>query len=119
MRIVAGTAHPEREITMHAVVATADLVRQFSFARGQRIGVRHLEDGGDPAHHGGAGPCLQIFFVLKPRLSEMHLGVDDARQDVQPHGVDHLASARRIEVPYGDDLAVLDPYIARTDAVVG
>src|SRR3546814_4075227 len=35
------------------------------------VGVRHLEHGGDPAHHRGAGSALEVFLVLETGLAEM------------------------------------------------
>ena len=100
------------------MMAAPHLVRQFRLAGGQRVGVGHLEDGGHAPHHGGARAGLEIFLVLEPGLTEVHLGVDDAGQDMQAGRVDHLAGAGRVELADGDDLAARDPYIAKTDAVV-
>ena len=60
-----------------------DLVGKRLGGDRQRVGVGHLEDGGDAAHHRGARAGLEVFLVLGAGLAEMHLRVDDAGQDVQ------------------------------------
>jgi len=89
--ILARAADPEGKIAMHAAGGAPHLVGKRRFAGGEWIGVGHLEDSRDAAEHGRARTCLQIFLVLQARLAEMHLGVDDTRQDVQPPAVDRLA----------------------------
>ena len=129
--IVARSAHPESEVAMHAVGRARHLVGKRGFARRQRIGVGHLEDGGDAAQHRRARARLQIFLVLQPRLAEMHLAVDHARQDVQAGAVDDFAGgatrqvADRRNAP-GDDADItpagtvmIDHRAARQDQVVG
>jgi hypothetical protein len=82
--ILAGSADPEGEVAMHAVAGAADLVGQGFGRGGQRVGVGHLEDGGDAAENGGARAGLQVFLVLGAGLAEVDLGVDDAgRRPVQ------------------------------------
>ena len=56
-----------------------------------RLGVRHLEHGGDAAQHRRPAAGRKIFLVLEAGLAEMHLAVDHAGQDVQAGGVDGLA----------------------------
>ena len=34
--------------------------------------------------------CFQIFLVFQTRLTEMHLTIDHAGQDVQARAIDHL-----------------------------
>jgi hypothetical protein len=80
--VLAGAADPEGEVAMHAMMAAPTLSASVP-RRGQRIGVGHLEHGGDAAQHGRARTGLQIFLVLEARLAEMHLAVDHAGQDVQ------------------------------------
>src|SRR5262249_2488475 len=46
--------------------------------------------GRDTAHDGGAAARLQVLLVLQPRLAEVHLRVDHARQDVEAASVDDL-----------------------------
>ena len=58
-------------------------------------GVGHLEDGGHAAHHRGERPGLQILLVLRAGLAEMHLAVDDAREDRQTRRIDDLAGVCR------------------------
>ena len=84
----------------------------------QRVGVGHLEDGGDAAEHGGARAALEIFLVLQARLAEMHLAVDDAGQDVQAAAVDRRAGARRAEIADRGDAAAADADVAQARAVM-
>ncbi len=93
--IVARAADPEGEVAMHAVRAAPHLVGQRFRAGGQRVGVGHLEDGGDAAQHRRARAAFQVFLVLQPGLAEMHLAVDHAGQDVQAAAVDRRTGTRR------------------------
>ena len=66
-------------------------------------GVGHVEHAGDAAGDGGAGAGFEILLVLEPGLAEMHLGVDEAGQDVQAGGVDRGLGRRPREVADGGD----------------
>ncbi len=76
-------ADKEGDVGPHAALGAAALVGEIDDTDRRRLGVRHLEDGGDAAHcrRGGAG--AEIFLVFEAGLAEMHLGVDDTGQDVQ------------------------------------
>ncbi len=84
----------------------------------QRVGVRHFEDGGDAAHHRGERAGLKVLLVLRARLAEMHLAVDDARQDCEPGGVDNLARIGGREIAERGDPAGFHADVANADAVV-
>ena len=81
--VLVRAADVEGVVAVHAVLGAGQLVGQ-RLGRGRvRIGVRHLEDGGDAAQHRAARAGLQVFLPLHARLAEVHLGVDDAGQDGQ------------------------------------
>ncbi|MGY2921516.1 hypothetical protein ACVWYP_007146 [Bradyrhizobium sp. USDA 3262] len=116
--VLAGAADEEREIAMHAMAAALDLVGERLFRDRQRIGVRHLEHGGDPAHHRAARAGLEVFLLGQPGLAEMHLGVHHAGQDVQALAVDHLAGRSLTERADRGDAAARDTDIAHALAVL-
>ena len=91
-----------------------DLVGERLSAHRRGLGVRHLEHGGDAAEHGRPAAGFQIFLVLEPWLAEMHLGVDDAGQDVQAGGVEGPAGGLGSEAANRDDAAVLHADIGKT-----
>jgi hypothetical protein len=99
-------------------VARLHLVGERFLAGGQRIGVRHLENGGDAAKDGRARPGFEVFLVFQARLAEMHLAVDDARQDVQAGAIDRLAGIGRAERSDRGDAAVAHADIALSLPVV-
>jgi len=68
---------------MHAAGGAGDLVGESLTRGGQRIGVRHLEDAGDTAHDGRERAGREVLLVLETGLAEMHLGVDNAWEDVE------------------------------------
>ncbi len=90
LHVLAGAADEEGEVAMHAVMGALHLVGEGRLRHGQRRGVRHLEHGGDAAHHGAARAGLEVFLLLQPGLAEMHLRIHHAGQDVQALAVDHL-----------------------------
>ena len=98
--------------------ARRELVGQRLGAGRGRIGVGHLEHGGHPAEHGRARAGLQIFLVFQAGLAEMHLGVDDAGQDVQAAAVDALARRGAAQgADFGDE-PVADADVAQAGAVM-
>ena len=103
---------------MHPVMRAAHLVFEICRAGRQRIGVRHLKDGGDSAHDRRAGTRLEIFLMRRARLAKMHLRVDHARQDVQTLGVDDLAGRGPRQVADLGDFAGADADIARADSIL-
>ncbi len=64
-----------------------------------------LDDGGDPAGGGGAGPGGEVLPLGGTRIHEMNVGVDHARQHQHPRSVDHRSHRRQIG-RYGCDRAV-------------
>ena len=96
--VVARTADEKCEIAKHAVTRAADLVGQRVFRRRQGLRVRHLENGRDAASDRGSAPRLEIFFMRQARLAEMHLGIDDPRQNMQARRVDDFSRAGRSKV---------------------
>ena len=54
--------------------------------------------------------------MLQPRLAEMHLGVDNAGQDVQAAGIEALGGGRPAQVAERRNPAVPDPDIGRDPA---
>src|SRR6202012_6031681 len=68
-------------IAMHPAFGAGELVLYGGAAGGGGRRVRDLEHAGDAAQNGGKAASLQSFLMLVPRLAEMHLAVDGARQD--------------------------------------
>src|SRR3989449_11216709 len=80
---------------------------------------RSVDDGGRAAEGGGDGATLEGVLALAEKLHvEVHVGVDPARHDVEPAGVDDLArldGLRGLEKP-GDPLA-LDGHVRLEDGL--
>ena len=77
----------EGKVAMHAPAPAPDLIGEHLRAHRRGLGVRHLEHSGDAAKHGGPAAGFEVFLMLQPRLAEMHLGIDDARKDMQAGGL--------------------------------
>ncbi len=60
----------------------------------QRLGVRHVEDGGDAAEGRRRGTGAQVLLMLEAGLAEVDLGVDDAGQHVQAADVEDALGFR-------------------------
>ena len=58
-------------------------------------GVGHLEEGRDATLRAGAAGGGQVFLVREARLAEMHVGIDDAGQQMQ---TGRRRSPRRLQV---------------------
>ena len=95
--IVARAADEKGEIAEHAMPRAVHFIGQRLGGSGQRLRVRHFEDGSDAARDRSTAAGFEIFLVLEARLAEMHLRVDDAGQDVQARGIDRLCSFCRSE----------------------
>ncbi len=109
--IVARGADEKGEVAMHAPAPARDLGGERLGAHRCGLRVRHLEDGGDAAQHRRPAAGFQILFMLEPRLAEMHLGVDDARQHMQAGGIEGLAGGIGAEAADRRDAAVPDANI--------
>ena len=105
MGILTGSTHVEGEVAIHAIGGPLHLVSEGFLGRGQRLGVGHLEHGGDTTLDRRPAPGIEIFLVFGTRLSQMHLAVDNAGQDVEPGAVDHLARLLLAEMTKADDPA--------------
>ena len=55
---------------------------------GLRHGVGHVEEGGDATCSGSTALALDVGLVGQAGLTEMHMAVNDARQDVAAVGGD-------------------------------
>ena len=81
------------------------------------IGIRHADDGGDPARGGGAARCGQRLAMLMPGLAGKHHHVDQAGGEQVAAAIDNLGIApdafsdMRSEI---DDEAVPDHQAAWT-----
>src|SRR6185312_3139213 len=118
LNVLAGTADEEGEIAMHAMPAALDLVGEGLLRHRQRIGVRHLEHGGHPAHDRAARARLQIFLVGQPGLAEMHLRVHHAGQDMQALAIDDFGGARPPQSADFGDAARANADVAHALAVL-
>ena len=116
--VLPRSTDPEGEVAMHAVARPRHLVGERRLARGERIGVGHLEHGGDAAEHRRPRAGFEVLLVGQAGLAEMHLGVDDAGQEVEAAGVDLFARARAGEVADRADSPAGDADVAHPDAVV-
>jgi hypothetical protein len=81
-----------------------------------RVGVRHRDDGAEPAGRRGAGAGLEVLLVLLPGRAQVHVRVDERREEVLAAAVDALAVAVRLDAAglaeLGDDAAA-DEHVAR------
>src|SRR5579875_2789597 len=112
-RILAGCAHIEREVAMHTVVRTPELVGERLRGGGGRSRVRHFEDGSYASEHRPQRPGFQILLVREAGLAKVHVTIDDARPDVQAATVDHLAGRGPRQIPYRGETAVADAHVSR------
>ncbi|MGY3293714.1 hypothetical protein ACVWWP_006781 [Bradyrhizobium sp. LM3.6] len=118
LHVFAGAADEESKIAMHAMMGALHLVGEGGLRHGQWRGVRHLEHGGDAAHHCAARAGLKVFLLLQPGLAEMHLRVHDAGQDVQALAVDHFGGGSLRQRADIGNAAVDDADIAGSLAVL-
>jgi hypothetical protein len=95
-----------------------DLVGNRLSRRGGRIGIRHLKYRGDAAEHRATRAGFEILLVGETGLTEMHMAVDHARQQMQAAAIDQLAGRGARKVPDRRELAGMNTKIPRTLAVV-
>ncbi len=115
--VVRRGAHIKRIVAVHAAARARKLVLDGGARGGRRIGVRHLEHGGDPAQHGRAAAAFEVFLVLVARLAEMHLRVDYAGQHMQPARLEHLGGVHCRQRTDGGNSPLPDRNIRFADAV--
>ena len=99
------------------------VARAILLAKVSRVVVSGLvlgisKDAGHAAHYRRQRAGGQILFVLEARLAEMHLGVDDARQDVEPGAVGERVGGVGAQVAQRGDAAVANADVGRVRAVL-
>jgi hypothetical protein len=103
----------ETVVGPHPALRAAVLVLQRGAVERRRIGVGHVHHAGQPAGDRGRRLGRHVGLVLEPRLAEVHLVVDHARQQAASVGIDHgLAVARGQAAADGVDAAVADAQVA-------
>jgi len=70
--------HPQRQHVLRGLGGVGD-----------RLGVGHREDGGEPAARGGTGSGLHSFRVLTSGFTQMGMQVHQPRQCQQPVRINH------------------------------
>jgi hypothetical protein len=112
----------------HARVAHGGVAQgpQHGRAVDHRIGVGHGHHRAEAAGGRGAGPGLEVLLVLLAGHAQVHVGVDEGRQDVAAGAVDdlralgHVGAARRRQLdqpPVEDDEVegAVDPHAGVED----
>ena len=85
------------------------LFAQFLRRTRRRIGVGHFEHGCRATHGGRSGTGAPIFLMRIARLTEMHMHVNRARQDVFAGNIHGFARGRHgFGRPYRQDQPILD-----------
>ena len=67
-----------------------------------RVRVGHRHDGDEAARGGGARTGLEILLVLLARDAQVHVRVDEAREDVLAGAVDDVAVGLQVDPELGD-----------------
>ena len=112
VRVLVGGADEERVVDPGPAGGAAQLIVQRRLVDGVGVGVRHLEEGRDPAHGGAGRAGRQVFLVLEAGLAEVDLGVDDAGQDGEAGGVETLRRGGRTQGAQGRDSPGCHPDVA-------
>src|SRR5262249_35755043 len=99
MRGVAGCrTNKEREVAMHAVMATLYFVGQsFGAYRGWFV-IGNSNPASPPAHPRQTRAVFEFFLVGQTGLAKMHLGIDYPRQEVHPSAINDLAGGSSPQV---------------------
>ena len=81
----------------------------------RRVGVRHRDDGDEAAGGGGARAGVEVLLVLLAGRAQVHVRVDEAREQVPALAVDDLAPSARPAsgAPMLGDLAAADEHVER------
>ena len=69
-----------------------------------RIGVRHGKDAREPAGRRCTRAGVEVLLVLATGSAKVHVGVDEARKQVEALGLDDLGPGRRVDRPWVRDL---------------
>ena len=95
-------------VGIHTVRRAVQLVLKKVWRNRRRIGVRHFEHAGDPAKRPRPGTRFQILFVLKPRLAEVNLRIDDTRQNMEARRIKLIRARPRSDRADVSDFLVFD-----------
>ena len=86
--IVVGGAKHKTEIHYRFLLGHTNFVVEGGKGSGLRLGVGHVYHGSNAPGHGGAALGVEVGFVGEARVAEMHMGVDNAGQQVLATRVD-------------------------------
>jgi hypothetical protein len=62
-----------------------------------RVGVRHRDDQAEAARRSGARAGLEVLLVLLARRAQVHVRVDERREQVAPGALDDLGALWRLQ----------------------
>ena len=87
------------EADRDAGLAPGRLAQRAQDRRGvdDRVGVRHRDDRDVAAGGGGAGAGVEVLLVLLARRAQVHVRVDEAREQMAALAVEDLGAVRRLE----------------------
>ncbi len=109
-----------QEADRHARLAPRWRAQRAQHRRGvdHRVGVRHRHHGDVAAGRGGAGAGVEVLLVLLPGRAQVHVRVDEAREQVPALAVDHLDAVggqRAGRAELGDLAAAHEHVVRRVD----
>src|SRR4029077_1878919 len=84
----------------------------YAVDKGRRV--RHRHDGGHPSARRRARDRAKILLVGLPGIARMHVGIDEAGNDLPLRRVDYLRATYRPIRLDRDDLLVLDDDVGRS-----
>src|SRR5215469_15070564 len=115
--VLRRSTHIERVIAMHAPLRPRELFLQRKARRRRRICVGHLENRRDPAEYGGTAAAFEILLVFVARLAEVHLGINDARENMQSARLETPGRRRAGKLSDRSDPSVTDSDIRFRNSV--
>ena len=88
----------EKSVVVDALFGSGLEFPHHSFKGGDgRLVVRHVQERRDAAADGCSRPGSKVFFLGLPGVSEVDLGVDHARHEVEPRSVNEQLIVQRLQ----------------------
>ena len=106
-RVIIGGAKEEGVVDMTAAGSPLKLIIECLERCSLRHGVGHLKIGGHATGGSSTALAIDVGLLGHPRLTEMHMGVDDARQHKAARCIDDIVNGN-MRITIYDFLAVDD-----------
>jgi hypothetical protein len=116
--ILAGGAHIEGKIAVHAILGAAQLAGEAFGSSRRRLRIGHFENSRHATHDGSPATRLQVLLMGQSRFAEVNMRVDNAGENVQAAAIDRTFPLPGGKPPHSGNFTAGDSYVASARTLV-